>query len=152
MPNFLRTIRLDDGDTRIFDTAAPAGEWAVSGAFAFSVLRRDEIAGRTGNAFARGFLGLDSFGRSTLTVVTEVGTHDLAQVERRLAEHLVARYGAPTLALAFPAAGEEIALILGLAQAAAIGTLMTVRRSFDADARITETFAGLEPPSTVSLP
>ena len=140
MPKFLRTIRRDDGDTRLFDLAAELGEWAVSGAFAFAVMEREDIAGRTANGFTSGFLGLDSFGRSTLAVVAEASAQDIAQIERRLAEHLVARYGAPSLALAFPAAGDEIAMILDIALDAPIGTVFSVHRTHDANGRIKEAF------------
>ena len=37
----LRTIRLDDSDTFLFETAAESGEWAVSGAFAVALERDD---------------------------------------------------------------------------------------------------------------
>ena len=36
MSKFLRTIRFDASDDRVFARAAAAGEWAVSGAFAFA--------------------------------------------------------------------------------------------------------------------
>lgn len=144
MPKFLRTFRLDDGDMRLFDTAAEPGEWAVSGAFEFAVLAREAIAGTTGAAFAGGFLGLDSFGRASLAAVADVSADDLAQIERRLAEHLVSRYGAPSLQTAFDAAGVEIAAILELAADQPVGTVMTVRRRLDARGRVAETFQRLD--------
>ncbi len=152
MPKFLRTIRLDDSDTRVFDDAAAAGEWAVSGAFAFAAMEREDLAGKTGHAFAGGFLGLTTFGRSTLVAVTEASARDLAQIERRLAEHLVARYGAPSLQLAFPAAGAELAMILGVAAEAPVDAVLTVKRRFDAKGRIEQRFGRIDLDITASPP
>ena len=38
MSQFARVIRLDDSDLNVFEPAAEIGEWAISGAFAFSNL------------------------------------------------------------------------------------------------------------------
>ena len=45
---FLRTIRFDNSDTQVFEQAAPSGEWAVSGAFAFTSMPRLMLVGKTG--------------------------------------------------------------------------------------------------------
>ena len=42
---FARTITLDESDSRIFETVATAGEWAISGTFEFSNLKEEQIEG-----------------------------------------------------------------------------------------------------------
>ena len=67
----LRTIRLDASDTFVFERAAEPGEWAVPGGFMFWGADPRALAGRERQAFRAGFLGLDTFGWSTLAVVVE---------------------------------------------------------------------------------
>ncbi|MGD9830923.1 MAG: DUF6505 family protein, partial [Hyphomicrobiaceae bacterium] len=69
----LRTIRFDRSDERVYEVAAAESEWAVSGAFAFAGVEREALVGKVRQAFANGFLGLPSFGRSTFAVVAEAG-------------------------------------------------------------------------------
>ena len=61
----LRTIAFDGSDVRVFDRAAAPGEWAVSGAFQFVDLAPAAVTGKLRQAFANGFLGVSSSGRST---------------------------------------------------------------------------------------
>jgi Family of unknown function (DUF6505) len=122
----LRTIRFDDTDTRVFAHAADAGEWAVSGAFAFP--GDTPLTGKTKQAFANGFLGLTSFGYSTFATVGEMTASELATVEQALAQYLVDTYGAPSAAAALAAAREEIAFAADLCQDVPINTVFTVRR------------------------
>ena len=42
---FARTITLDESDSRIFETVATAGEWAISGTFEFANLKEEQIDG-----------------------------------------------------------------------------------------------------------
>src|SRR5690349_5168772 len=67
----LRTIRLDGSDRFVFERAAEAGEWAVSGAFAFAHVDIAKLAGKARSAFRSGFLGIESLGWSTLVEVVE---------------------------------------------------------------------------------
>ena len=71
----LRTIRLDASDPFVFDKAAEPGEWAVSGAFAFTCGDPAKLQGRARSAFRAGFLGLASLGRSTLVQIVEAHGH-----------------------------------------------------------------------------
>jgi len=142
----LRTVRFDDSDERIYELAAEAGEWALSGAFAFAVYEPRSISGRTWHAFTTSFMGMTSFGRSTFAAVEEVSDAEIAEIERRLAEHLVANYGAPSLKLAFPAVGEEIRFALDLCKDLPVNTVVSVRRTFDEKGRIKEEFGTLPPP------
>ena len=73
-----RTIRLDPSDTFVFEPAAQPGEWAVSGA---SLLSGEDLASLTPKqraALRSGFLGIASFGWSTLVVVSEASDTERA--------------------------------------------------------------------------
>ena len=143
----LKTIRFDASDERVFELAATPEEWAVSGAFAFAGLAPEAVAGKARQAFANGFLGLASFGRSTFATVAEATQADLEGMERALASHFVAVWGAPGLEAALPAAKEEARFALDLCQDAPINTVFTVRRTRDAQGRIKEEFRTIRPPS-----
>ena len=71
MLRFPRTIRLDPSDTLVFERAAEPGEWAVSGAFVFWNQDLATLGQKQRVALRSGFLGIDSFGWSTLAIVTE---------------------------------------------------------------------------------
>jgi hypothetical protein len=144
----LRTIRLDDSDTFLFESAAAPGEWAVSGAFAFVHLDPAWLEGKARAAFREGFLGIGSLGRSTLVHIVEASPEDRAAAVVALAEQLVTRFGAPDLPTALPAAEEEIAFAASLADQPA-GRLVAVSRSYEAGS-IRETFRALS--STAQAP
>ncbi len=148
---FLQTIRFDTSDDNVFERAAPAEEWAVSGAFAFAGLAPDAVTGKTRQAFANGFLGLGSFGRSTFASVAEIGEAEREGAEQALARHFVSRYGAPDEAAALPAVREEMDFIADLCRDALINTVFTVRRRFDEEGQIREEFRTIQAPSAQAL-
>ena len=65
--------------TTTIDLAAEAGEWAVSGAFQFGATEPQDMTGKLKQAFANGFLGVDSFGRSTFATVGEATDAEIAR-------------------------------------------------------------------------
>lgn len=143
----LRTIRFDKSDEHVFDVAAAPEEWAVSGAFAFANAARDSLAGKSRQAFANGFLGVKSFGRSTFVTVADAAAPDLEEVEHALTRHFIACYGAPDEAAARTAATEEASFVRELCADAPINTVFAVRRSWDAQGRIKEAFRVIRPPA-----
>lgn len=147
----LRTISFDASDARVFERAAAPSEWAVSGAFEFADLDKSEISGKVRQAFANGFLGLTSFGRSTFAIVCSAESADLDEIEYRLALHLVARYGAPDYETARPAARSELDFVIDFARDAPINTVFTVRRFHDASGAIKEEFRSIRPPTDEPL-
>ncbi len=147
----LRTIRFDSSDERVFEAAAGPDEWAVSGVFAFTHLAPGEATGKTKQAFANGFLGVASFGRSTFATVSEADQSAVDEVAFRLARHFVEVYGAPDTDAAWPAAQEEVSFVLSLCRDAPINTVFTVRRFFDADGQIKEEFRTIKPPTDEPL-
>jgi Family of unknown function (DUF6505) len=110
----LKTIRADPSDTFVFERAAEPGEWAVSGAFMFAHLDPAALAGKARAAFRSGFLGIGTFGWSTLAQIVEASETDRIAAVDLLAVQLVACFGAPDPATARPAAEEEIAFATSL--------------------------------------
>ena len=138
-----RTLRLDASDLQIFETAAAPGEWAVPGTFAFSEAEPEALSGKEKLAFASGWLGTESFGRSTLVEVAEIEEAAFFAVVERLARHFVENYGAPDLAAALPAARAEADYASGLCEHK-LHSLLAVERSFT-DEGISERFRLVQP-------
>jgi hypothetical protein len=126
---FPRTIRFDASDEHVFEAAAAADEWAVSGAFAFADADPASLAGKARQAFASGFLGTASFGWSTFVAVAEITEVQLEAVIDALAGHFVERYGAPSPEAARAAARAEAEFAASLC-AHPINTLLAVERAF----------------------
>jgi hypothetical protein len=139
----LRTIRLDGSDSFVFEKAAEPGEWAVSGAFAFTHCDPVNLRGKARTAFRAGFLGLQSLGRSTLAQIVEASERDRRMAVDMLAMQLVAHFGAPDLAVARLAAEEETAFAASLCDHSP-GVLVAVTRSYE-EGEIHETFRTLRP-------
>lgn len=138
----LRTIRLDASDTFVFERASAPGEWAVPGAFVFWSCDPATLTGRARQAFRSGFLGLGTFGHSTLAVVTEATEEERRQAVEQLAARLVAEHGAPSVDDARAAAEEEIAFAASLADHP-LGMLVALHRSVKPDGAIAEQFRTL---------
>lgn len=132
MTGFLpRTLRLDPSDTVIFDPAAAPGEWAVPGAFEFWDEDSSRMAGKRRQAFRGGFLGLSSFGWSTLVEVAAVTAAEREAAVVSLARHIRAKHGAPDDAAARAAALEEIGFAESLCEGHAPGTVLALSRSVE---------------------
>ena len=150
MIRFPLTVRLDDSDARIFERAAEAGEWAIPGSFVFSNLSADELTGKTKRAFASGFLGLASFGWSTLVSIGEMSDAEYETLGNSLALHFVARYGAPDIAAALPAAMAELEFTTDLCEHP-LNSIIAVDRTLDDDG-IHEKFRLVAVPMQSSAP
>ena len=138
-----RTIRLDPSDTFVFEQAAEPGEWAVSGAFVFWNRDPAALTQKQRVALRSGFLGIDSFGWSTLAIVTEATEAERQAMVERLAAHLLEKFGAPDAEAARAAAEEEVAFAASLCDHAP-QTLLAVQRSVE-DGEIRERFRTLRP-------
>lgn len=126
----LRTIRLDASDTFVFAKAAEAGEWAVSGSFMFLDADIEATGPKERTAFRSGFLGVSSFGWSTLAIVTPVTEAEQADIVTLLATRLMRELGAPDIETARSAAAEEVAFAASLCDHPA-QTLVAVHRSIE---------------------
>jgi hypothetical protein len=138
----LKTIRADTSDTFVFDKAADPGEWAISGALLFANLDPATLSGKPRAAFRSGFLGISSFGWSTLAQIVEASAEQRSMAVEQLAARLVERCGAPDLATARPAAEEEIAFAASLCDHPP-GMLVAVSRRYENEA-IRESFRTLQ--------
>jgi len=136
-----RTVRLDRSDTLIYDPAAEPGEWAVPGGFEFWDEDIAALSGKRRQAFRGGFLGLSSFGWSTLVEVAGATAAQREAALAALAAHIRARHGAPDEAAARAAAEEEIAFAESLCDHPP-GTILAVSRS-DEGGEVRERFRTL---------
>ncbi len=126
-----RTIRLDPSDSLVFEAAAAPGEWAVPGGFAFWQEAPEAMAGKRRQAFRAGWLGLASFGWSTLVEAALASPAEAAAAESALARQILAAYGAPDLAAARAAAAEELAFAAELCADHPPGTALALSRSLE---------------------
>ena len=129
---FARTITLDESDSRIFETVATAGEWAISGTFEFSNLKEEQIEGKRKQAFTNGWMGLTSFGRSTFVGVTTILEEEYENIIKILATKFIKDYGAPNLQIALPVAKEEIEFMNSICEEHSDNTLLMVSRELTA--------------------
>lgn len=138
----LRTIALDPSDTFVFDVPAEPGDWAVSGAFRFCDRDAAKLSGKDRSAFRSGFLGVQSWGWSTLAQIVHATEDDRRAVVELLAKQLIDRFGAPNLATARLAAEEEVAFAQSLCTHP-ISALLAVHRSVS-DGDVRESFRRLQ--------
>ena len=138
----LKTVRADTSDTFVFDKAAEPGEWAISGALLFANLDSASLSRKHRTAFRSGFLGISSFGWSTLAQIVEVSEEQRSTAVGQLAARLIERCGAPDLATARAAAEEEVAFAASLCDHAP-GMLVAVSRRYENEA-IRESFRTLQ--------
>jgi hypothetical protein len=103
-----------------------------------SLSRKEQIAFRTG------FLGIESFGHSTLVVVSEASDEEREVAVEALARQLVARLGAPDVDVARPAAKRRSRWPCDLCRGHDVGTLIALYRSREGEA-IREQFRTLKP-------
>ena len=116
----------------------------MPGGFEFQDADPRTLAGKARQAFRAGFLGLTTFGWSTLVVAVAATDADRGEVVAQLAGHILARHGAPDLAAARAAAEVEIAYASELAEHPE-GTLIALHRKIDGDGHLSEQFRTLRP-------
>jgi hypothetical protein len=138
----LRTIALDPSDTFVFDVPAEPGDWAVSGAFRFCDRDPAELSSKDRSAFRSGFLGVKSWGWSTLAQIVHATEDDRRALVELLAKQLVEQFGAPNLAAARLAAEEEVAFAQSLCTHP-ISALIAVHRTAS-DGEVRESFRRLQ--------
>ncbi|MCB1971386.1 MAG: hypothetical protein H6851_00600 [Geminicoccaceae bacterium] len=142
-----RAVHFDESDSRIFHRPAVTGEWAISGGFEFSNWTDADLSGKARQAFANGWLGLDSFGRVTFVAVTRITPGECAALTHRLAGHFVSHYGAPSIDVALPVAGEEMRHMTDLCADHDPNTVLTVARSLTS-AGVREEYRWIRPQET----
>ena len=131
---FLKAVRLDDSDARIFageGGAAEDGEWVVSGGYAVCDLAQGHRAARCHCDST--FVAAGARRRCTLAEVAEIDEAAYAQVKQALSRHFLEELGAPTVEAARTAADDECAYTADLAGGFPADAWITVRREPTAD-------------------
>ena len=141
--NLARAIHFDESDMRIFYSPARTGEWCISGGFEFSNWGEADLAGKARQAFANGWLGVETFGRVTFVAVTRIEAEEQEALARRLAQHFVDIWGAPSAEAALGVAREELAQMAELCADHAPNTLLTVARELT-EAGVKESYRVIE--------
>lgn len=144
-----RVIRLDESDLNVFEAPGETGEWAISGAFEFSDWTDENLTGKARQAFANGWLGLSTFGRSTFVAVANVTESEYESLVTDLARYFVTHYGAPDEAAALPVARQEMAHMRDMCEDQEDNTLLVVTRELE-DSGVREQFRVI-PPSDAPL-
>ncbi len=139
-----RAIHFDDSDMNVYHAPARTGEWCLSGGFEFSNWGEADLTGKARQAFANGWLGVETFGRVTFVAVTQVQPAEIEAITAALAAHFVEVYGAPSVAAAIGVARDEVMHMSDLCAAHAANTLLTVTRDL-ADDGVREVFRVIEP-------
>lgn len=124
---------MDASDVNVFERAAEPGEWAVTGSFQFVDADPETMDRKPKLAFASGWLGVDSFGWSTLVQVAHADSGAFDAAVRAVAGHLFRDFGAPDMMAALEAAREVVSEAAAICADQDAGTLLAVQR--DADAR-----------------
>ena len=141
-----RAIHFDESDQNVFANPARTGEWCISGGFEFSNWCEADLTGKQRQAFANGWLGLETSGRVTFVAVTQIEQGELDKLGELLAQHFVEFYGAPDLASARPVALGELQQMQDLCAENPTNTLLTVSRELS-DAGVKESYRSIEPQS-----
>ena len=142
-----RAIHFDESDRNVFHSPARTGEWCISGGFEFSNWGEGDLEGKARQAFANGWLGLETFGRVTFVAVTLVEQTEIDQITQNLAEHFVQLYGAPSVETALDVARSEIEHMSELCEEHDPNTLLTVIRELT-EAGVHEAFRVITPQET----
>ena len=139
-----RAIHFDESDMNIFHSPARTGEWCISGGFEFSNWAEADLTGKARQAFANGWLGVETFGRVSVVAVTQVEPAEFEALKTALAQHFVDIYGAPSVQAASGVAEDELRHMAELCEDQAPNTLLTVSRELT-DAGVKESFRMIEP-------
>ena len=138
-----RTIHFDDSDFNVFARPAETGEWAISGGFEFSNWTEGDLVGKARQAFANGWLGLESYGRSTVVAVGKVETAEVEALKDQLAQHFVDIYGAPSLEAAKSVAAQELEYMCELAEDQEPNAILVVQRELT-ESGVKESFRAIK--------
>jgi hypothetical protein len=138
-----RAIHFDASDRNVFHNPARTGEWVISGGFEFSNWTEGDLVGKARQAFANGWLGVETFGRVTFAAVTRIEAPEYEALIDRLAQHFVDVYGAPSVEAARPSAAEELSQMADLCADHPPNTVLTVLRELTA-AGVREKYRSIE--------
>lgn len=138
-----RAIHFDESDMNIFHAPARTGEWCISGGFEFSNWTEGDLAGKARQAFANGWLGVETFGRVSVVAITQIEEPEMDALVTALAQHFVEIYGAPSLEAASGVAREELMQMVEICDGQPANTLLLVSRELS-DAGVKESYRIVE--------
>ena len=127
-----KTVQLDISDTKIFETPANVGEWALAGTFTFVDSNPNDWSNKQKLCFETAWLGVGSFGYSTFVQTTNIYPSEYEQLLDTVTRHLTQKYGAPNQNEAKKAAKLEIDDMTTLCEHPP-GTLLAIERTFSGD-------------------
>lgn len=139
-----RATHMDESDMNVFFSPARTGEWCLSGGFEFSDWTEDDLTGKARQAFANGWLGLETFGRVTFVAITPIEESEYEGLIDRLAHHFVDVYGAPSLEAAREVAREELADMARMCAEHDDNTLLAVQRELTGEG-VKESYTAIKP-------
>ena len=134
---------MDASDQNVFEQAASADEIAVTGTFIFFDTPYADLDQKQKVAFQSAWLGIGSFGFSTLVEVRDVEMTELDKAVEELAVHFVNNFGAPSIAAALPVAQSELDYAASLCEFDE-GTILAIGREETEDG-IRESIRKIEP-------
>ena len=137
--NLARAIHFDESDRNVYHSPARTGEWCLPGGFEFSDWTEGDLVGKARQAFASGWLGLETFGRVTFVAVTRIEPAEREALIEALAEHFVRMHGAPSAEAAYPVATQEVDAMVDLCDGVEPNRVMTVTRELG-EAGVREAF------------
>lgn len=141
--NLARAIHFDESDQNVYHVPARTGEWCIAGGFEFSNWSNGDLAGKARQAFANGWLGLETFGRVTFVAVTRIEAVEREALVEALADHFVQMHGAPSRDAAYPVAAQEVDAMIDLCDGIDANRILTVARELG-EAGVTESFRILD--------
>ena len=141
---FARAIHFDESDRNTYFNSARTGEWCIPGSFEFSNWSKIDLQGKARQAFASGWLGLETFGRVTFVAVTRIEPQEIDSLVAALSQHFVVFYGAPSAEAAAGVARGEIEYMSGICRDHAINTVLSINRDLVEDG-VRERFHTIEP-------
>lgn len=139
-----RAIHFDESDTRVFHSPARTGEWCISGGFEFSNWSNGDLVGKAKQAFTNGWMGLETFGRTSFVAVAQIEPFEREALAKSLARHFRDIYGAPSEDAAMGVALEEIDQMIELCADQDPNTLLTVTRELTPSG-VKESYRMIEP-------
>ncbi len=140
-----RAIHFDESDMQVFHQPARTGEWAISGGFEFSNWTEGDLTGKARQAFANGWLGIETFGRVTFVATTQIEPTEFDALADALAQHFVTIYGAPTLEQARTVALDELNHMVDLCSDQDANALLSVARELT-ESGVKEAYRIIESP------
>jgi hypothetical protein len=125
-----KTIQLDISDNNVYSISASPGEWAITGTFFFVDSNPEKWGKKEQIAFRDGWLGVGSYGRSTLVQISTISNEEKRILKENLSVLILKKFRAPGMLAALDAAQKEIEDMEKLCNHPN-GTLLSIRRDIN---------------------